>query len=264
MCLLKSVQITHCLWTSISILYKDSKCIDVLYLPPMLLQKNTEIMYLLCLSCILLYSFGCQIFSVFVIVPSQLSPSIHSLLSVILKLVPIATLTSKLDLLSEKSLQLVNTPLNPCERQREYLQKEYMSIDRPSWPCLVSTIARYWCAGIAFEGRQIDIMVWCGSSRAGLPVLKSDSLTLGQSIHLHWPSLVFVLRPLSQQTCRVLWEGLESFSEPGPNRIWILITLTVDFHCKQVNAIDFASAVSCIWCDRVFQHWLSCCVYSGE
>lgn len=128
---------------------------------------------------------------------SAFSKSMHSLLSVIFMLVPIASLTNKLDLLSEKSLCLVNTPLNPCERQREYLQKEYMSIDRPLWPCLVSTIARYWCVGIAFEGRQIDIMVWCGSSRAGLPMLKSDSLTLGQSSHLHQPPFVFVPRPLS-------------------------------------------------------------------
>lgn len=112
----------------------------------------------------------------FAIVPSQL-PQSRSLLSVIFMLVPITSRTNKLDLLSEKSLRLVNTALNPCERQREYLQKEYMSIDRPSWPRLVSTIAHYWCAGIAFEGRQIDIMVWCGPLRAGL----------GCWSLIHWP-----------------------------------------------------------------------------
>lgn len=147
---------------------------------------------------------------------SAVSKSMDSLLSVIFMLVPITSLTNKLDLLSEKSLHLANTPLDPYERQREYLQKEYMSIDRPSWPRLVSTIACYWCAGIAFEGGQIDIMVWCGPLRAGLPGLKSDWVTLGQSSHLHQLSLVFVLRPLDWQTCRVLWEGLESLSEPDP------------------------------------------------
>lgn len=143
---------------------------------------------------------------------SAFPKSMHSMLSVIFMLVPIASFNNKLDLLSEKSLCLVNAPLNPCERQREYLQKEYMSIDRPSWPRLVSTIAGYWCAGIAFEGRQIDIMVWWGSLRAALPVLKPDSLTLGQSTHLHWPSSVFVLRPLSLHGMLESWERLWSCS----------------------------------------------------
>lgn len=62
----------------------------------------------------------------------------------------------------------------------------------------------------------------CGSSRAGPPVLKSDSMTLGQSIHLHWLSLAFVLRAQSLQTCRggplrgaavLLCTGTETTSE---------------------------------------------------
>lgn len=131
---------------------------------------------------------------------SCLSKSMSSLLSVTFMLVLIASLTNKLDLLSEKSQRLVNTPLNPLARDKEYLQKEYMSIDRPSWLRLVSTIAGYWCCGIASEGRQIDIMVWCGSLRAGglgWQCWSLISLTLGQSIHLHQPYLLFVLRPLS-------------------------------------------------------------------
>lgn len=49
---------------------------------------------------------------------------------------------------------------------------------------------------------------------------------------------------------RVLREALELFFEPSPNRKWALITSMVDFYCKQVNAIDFVSAVTCKnWCD---------------
>lgn len=49
---------------------------------------------------------------------SAFSESIHSLLSIIFMLVPIAGLTNKLDLLSEKSLRLVNTPLNPLRETK--------------------------------------------------------------------------------------------------------------------------------------------------
>lgn len=82
---------------------------------------------------------------------------------------PFTSLTNKLDLLSKKSPHLINTLLNLCKKQRGYPQKEYMSIDRPLWPRLVHTIARYWCCGIAFEGRQIDIMVWCGPLKGQAP-----------------------------------------------------------------------------------------------
>lgn len=181
--------------------------------------------------------------------PSAVSKSMDSLLSVIFMLVPVTSLTNKLDLLSEKSQRLVNTPLDLCERQREYLQKEYMSIDRPSWPRLVSTIVHYWCAGIAFEGRQIDIMVWCGPLRAGLPGLKSDWLTLGQSSHLHQLSFyfLFVLRPLDWQACKVLWKGLQ-FSEPAPP--WNGIDpyySKIEFYCRSCNAIMSAVTMDCIW-----------------
>lgn len=228
---------------------QHSQCTDVPLVPPMLPQKQKRSKETLHLSCS--HCFFALICVPHTVCPqSALTMSVHSLLSVIFTSVPITSPNNKFDLLWEKSLRLVNTALDPCERQREYLQKEYMSIDRPSWPRLVSTIAAYWRAGIAFEGRQIDITVWCGSWRAGLPALMPDSLTLGQSSHLHRRSLVFVLRPLSEQRCRVLWERLEIFSEPAPSRKWTLITLTVDFYCKQVKAIDFLSAVTCKnWCD---------------
>lgn len=41
-----------------------------------------------------------------------------------------------------------------------------------------------------------------------------------------------------------LGEGLESFPKPATNRKRIIVALTVDFYCKQVNAIDFVSAVT--------------------
>lgn len=110
-----------------------------------------------------------------------------------------------------------------------------MSIDRRSWPRLLSTIARYWCAGIAFEGRQIDIMVWCGPLRAGLPRPKSDWLTLGQSKHLHQLSLV-LLRTFDWQTHQSCERS--SQNQP-PKKEWTLTTLKVDFYCKYINTIDF-------------------------
>lgn len=89
-------------------------------------------------------------------------------------------------------------------------------------------------------------MVWWGSLRAALPVLKPDSLTLGQSTHLHWPSSVVCAEAAELAWhARVLREALELFFEPSPNRKWALITSMVDFYCKQVNAIDFVSAVTC-------------------
>lgn len=181
-------------------------------------------------------------------------------------LVLIASLTNKLDLLSEKSQRLVNTPLNPLARDKEYLQKEYMSIDRPSWLRLVSTIAGYWCCGIASEGRQIDIMLWCGSLRAGGLGWQCWSL-----IHWPWVNLSICISPVCCLCCghwasgqaRSSERGSVSFSGRATNRKRILITLTVDFYCEQVKAIDFMSTVtSKTWCDgavwlSVCQHWLS-------
>lgn len=191
--------------------------------------------------------------------------SMPSLLSVHFMLVPIAGPTNKLDLLSEKSQRLVNTPFNPLARDKEYLQKEYMSIDRPSWLRLVSTIAGYWCCGIASEGRQIDIMVCCGSFRAGGSGWQCRSL-----IHWPWVNLSICIGPILRLCREPLSQrgsserGLASFSARATNRKQILITLTVDFSCTQVKAIDFASTVtSKTWCDgKLWLSWLNCITLS--
>lgn len=134
---------------------------------------------------------------------SAVSKSGHSLLS------PSLALTNKLELLSKESPHLVNTLLNLCKKQRGDPQKEYMSIDRPLWPRLVHTIACYWCCGIAFEGRQIDIMEWCGPLKGRAPAAPVWLTDLG-SIFAFASSMFGVCA----QTRRVLrgWR-MESLSE---------------------------------------------------
>ena len=232
-------------WTSIITAYKlqsafsTKALIFLTYQPCFYKNQGSKCLYLVLFLCVVVVVVVVVVVGVVVMITwfslccscpwPALSMSVYSLLYIIFLLVPITSLTNKLDWPSVKSLCQVNTPLSPCERQRECLQKEYMSIDRPSWPRLGSTIARYWCAGIALEGRRIDIMVWCGPLRAGLPVLKPDWLTLGQCSHLHRPSLVFVLRPLGCRTRKSSERGCGLSLNRPTNMKWTPLTLTVDF-----------------------------------
>jgi len=154
---------------------------------------------------------------------------------------------------------MVNTPLNPGKKQRKYLQTDYMSIDWPLWPRLVDTIARYWCSGIAFEGSEIDVMVWWWALKGQAPGAEVWLTALG-SIY-SFASALFGLSAVSTEltdTQGPLRGGGVLFLNLLPNRKLTLIILTVDSYCEQVNAIDFVPAVTCKnWCTCI--RWVSIC-----
>lgn len=103
----------------------------------------------------------------------------------------------------------------------------------------------YWCAGIASEGRQIDIMVWRGSLRERAAGAEAWFADLGVNLSICIGPL-WCLRWGHRANGRTgsLAEGPESSPERATNRKRIILVLTVDFYCKQVNAIDFVSAVT--------------------